>query len=153
MMDISFYRKLLTYALGLLSKRRYTEHGIYLKLKKKDVGTEEDMHRVIERLKELKYINDFSFAEDYIRTRILLNPRGRMVLGLELRRKGIEKSIISSAIEKADIDEAELANQILKKKERIISKLPKQKKRAKIFSLLASRGIGVQSIYKVLDRW
>lgn len=152
-MDISFYRKLLTYALGLLSKRRYTEHGIYLKLKKKDVGTEEDIHKVIERLKELKYINDFSFAEDYIRTRILLNPRGRMVLGLELKRKGIAKDIVSTAIEEAHIDEVDLADRILKKKERLISKLTKQKKRTKIFSLLTSRGIGIQSIYKVLNRW
>jgi len=149
----TYYQKLLTYALGLLSKRRYTEHGISLKLQKKSLGTDEDIKRVIERLKDLKYINDFSFAEDYIRTRILLNPRGRRMLKLELRRKGIMRNIIATAIEKANINEVELADQILKKKERLISKLTGQKKREKIFLLLTSRGIDIQSIYKVVDRW
>ncbi|MBU1446047.1 RecX family transcriptional regulator, partial [Patescibacteria group bacterium] len=141
------YQQLLLYALGLLSKRRYTEYGIYIKLKNKELGTEKEIQQVIDRLKELKYINDFSFAQDYIRTRVLLNPRGRRMLRLELKRKGIKKEIINTTIEEAEIDEVEIANAILKKKERLISKLSDQKKREKIFFLLTSRGVDIQSIY------
>ena len=146
------YQKLLLYALRLLSKRRYTEHGMYLKLKGRKLGTNEDIKQVLSRLKELKYINDVSFAEDYIRNRILLNPRGKRMLRLELKKKGIAQEILNTAVNNVEIDEVEIAKLILKKKERLISKLSDRKRREKIFLLLASRGIDIQSIYKVIDR-
>ena len=76
------YDKLLQYSLRLISKKRYTEKEILQKFKRKKIGTEKDHKKVISRLKELKYIDDYSFARDYIQTKLLLNPMVKQLLKL-----------------------------------------------------------------------
>jgi regulatory protein len=147
------YDKLLQYSLRLISKKRYTEKEILQKFKRKKIGSESEHKKVTSRLKELKYIDDDSFARDYIRTKLQLNPRGKQLLKLELRLKGIDGDKIENALEKANIDELEIAKQILDKKKRRYQGLKGQKRRVKILSILASRGFKPGTIYKILERW
>jgi regulatory protein len=123
------------------------------KFETKKIGTQEDRNKVIERLKELNYIDDLTFAKDYIQTRLTLNPRGIWMLRAELKLKGISKDHIEKAIKQAAIDEYKYAINMLERKKRALQSLSKEKKRKKILSLLASRGFKPETIYKALDGW
>jgi regulatory protein len=147
------YNILLQYALKLIARKRYTEQELNKKLLAKKIGSKEDQDKVIKRLKELKYIDDNSFAKDYISTRTLINPRGERMLKMELRRKGVDKNVASNAVDKAEINEKELARRIIKKKEKRYQGLDKYKRKEKIMRFLASRGFKLDTIYKVLDGW
>lgn len=146
------YDRLMQYALKLISKKRYTASEIEKKLIAKDGKASAQTKRVLNRLKELRYVDDAAFARDYISTRIKLNPRGRRLLKVELLRKGVEKQVIEHAIENADIDEIDLAKRVLQKRKRRFSPLTSYKNKAKIMRFLASRGFSSDAIYKVLER-
>jgi len=146
------YQKLLTYALRLIAKKRYTEHELLTKLKRRKEGSKKDIEMVIIRLKELNYIDDEAFAKDFIKTRSELSPRGKSMLSWELRRKGIKKESIEKTLEAAKINEEELMLHLLERKKKALSSLSKDKRRKKIISLLGSRGFNPQAIYKIIER-
>lgn len=148
----NYYDALLQYALRLITRKRYTQNELNKKLLAKKIGSKQDKAKVIDRLKELKYIDDKSFARDYITTRTQLNPRGKMLLKMELRMKGIEDSIIKDALENASLDEEMLAERVISKRMKQYEGLDKYKKKEKIMRLLISRGFKPDTIYKVLDR-
>ena len=145
------YQKLLTYALRLVARKRYTEKEISTKLNVRKNGKKKDKESVIKRLKELNYLNDYEYARDYIDTRIKVNPKGIRMLKLELRLKGVNTEIIEEIIEKSKIDELKVAESLIKRKQGILKKLPSEKKRKKVITLLSSRGFGMSTIYKILD--
>lgn len=146
------YDVLLQYALRLIVRKRYTEHELNKKLSAKKIGNKSDKKKVIERLKELKYIDDRLFAKDYISTRVSVNPRGEQLLRMELRMKGVSKSVVDDAIKKASIDEYSLAKRLVIKREKRYVGLNKYKKKEKIMRLLTSRGFKPDTIYKLIDK-
>jgi len=146
------YQVLLQYALKLIARKRYTERELNKKLVGKKVGDANDIADVIARLKELKYIDDGSFAKDYISTRMKISPRGKQMLKMELRMKGVSSSFISEAIEKSDIDEEYMAKKVITKYEKRYVGLEKNKKKEKIMRLLVSKGFKPDTIYKILDK-
>ncbi|MFC1656218.1 regulatory protein RecX [Patescibacteria group bacterium] len=146
------YQKLLTYSLRLIAKKRYTEHELLTKLKRKKEGSKKDKDMVISRLKELNYIDDEIFAKDFIKTRSELSPRGSRMLSWELRRKGIKKESIEKTLEAAEINEEELISRLLERKKKSLSSLSRDKRRKKIISLLGSRGFNPSTIYKIIER-
>ncbi len=148
----NYYDALLQYALRLIVRKRYTEKEIRKKLVSKKVGGSGDIEKVAERLKELKYIDDKAFVRDYISTRSELNPRGKQLLKIELKMKGVDSRVIADGLEKACINEDLLANKIVKKYEKRFADLGKLKKKEKIMRLLISRGFKPDTIYKIMDR-
>ena len=62
-------------------------------LKKKNVP-EEMSKRVIAKLLEDKFLNDVSFAREWIESRARFRPKGRRVVEMELKQKGIPNDII-----------------------------------------------------------
>jgi len=143
------YEILLEYAYGLIAKKRYTQRDLDKKLKTRQVATGDDREKVIARLKELNYLNDKEFANDYIEMRGKYNPRGKKLLELELKIKGIDKTIIKNALNEANIDSIAAAHEVIKRKQKSLEKLPKEKRKAKIFYMLAARGFDLETIYKV----
>jgi len=146
------YQALLQYSLRLIARKRYTEQELKKKLIAKKVGDGNDVINVIERLKELKYVDDGSFAADYISTRMKISPKGKQMLKMELRMKGVSSLLITDAIEKADIDEESLAKRVITKYEKRYIGLEKNKKKEKIMRLLISKGFKPDTIYKILDK-
>jgi len=145
------YEILIEYALKLISRKRYTQKEIEKKLKGKEFAKGDDIEKVIARLKEYKYINDDEYAKDFIDNRARFAPRGKRLMAFELRKKGVSKEIVKKAIFESDIDELELAKQILKRKQNTLKKLTDQKRKEKIFMILASKGFNFDTIYKVAD--
>jgi regulatory protein len=172
------YELLLQKALTLVSKRRYT----VLKLKKKLIDfinkrTEQEQYQsqqslsssqqqlptaknyesqikaVLARLKELKYLDDTSYTRDYISNRIDLRPRGKFLLKRELKNKGIHPELAERLVEESEVDEEELAWNLLQKKLKQLERFPKIKQKEKAMRFLASRGFKIDAIYKVIGRW
>ncbi len=72
------------------------------------------MDAVVARLKELKYLSDTRFAEDYTRVRKEHEKFGRRRVQQDLAQKGVEKELIASTLETAyeDVDEVALARAV-----------------------------------------
>ena len=143
------YEVLIEYALKLISRKRYTQKEMEKKLKGKEFAKGDDIQKVIARLKEYKYINDEEFAKDFIDNRARFSPRGKRLMALELRQKGVSKETVKKAVSQSDINELELAKQILKRKQSTLKKFTGQKRKEKIFMILASKGFDFDTIYKV----
>lgn len=60
----------------------------------------------VARLEERRYVDDEAFAAYWVEQRNRFRPRGAQALRYELRRKGIEKEEIESALEEQDEDAA-----------------------------------------------
>ena len=96
------YEKLIQYALRILAKKRYTAFEIKKKLELfeakqekleqekngNDTQKEATIKAVLERLFELRYLDDSGYAEDYISDRQKFKPRGKFLLARELKNKG-----------------------------------------------------------------
>ncbi|NWJ98864.1 MAG: RecX family transcriptional regulator [Chloroflexi bacterium] len=86
-------------ALELLSRRPRSEAEIYQRLKRRyPEGSDKTFKRVVERLKELNYLNDTDFARYWIENRLACAPRGRLLLQQELLKLGLAREIIETAL-------------------------------------------------------
>jgi len=148
------FQKLLNRALRLISRRPRSEKEIrdYLRRKKSPPKLIEE---VIKKLKKLKQINDLEFARWWVEQRSTFRPRGKFGLTMELRQKGIDKTIIEKSINK--VDELPLATKLAQKKLRVYKNLPRQEFYQKMSAYLARRGFSWEIIKKVvakfLEKW
>lgn len=138
------------YACRLLARRDYTAHEIRSKLRQKKYG-EEVAGKVIEKFIERGFLDDEAFVGKYVRTRITLNPRGKYLLKIELRKKGINEHLIESYFAKNKIDETEIARELLERNSRKLMRLAPEERKQKILYILRSRGLsygefGLQAI-------
>lgn len=164
----AIYEKLMSYALFILGVRRYTNHEMREKLKKwckkkfgggaEDSGAAGDkleyepaILRVINRLEELKYLNDEEYLQDFVRNRMQLRPRGVGALKYELRKKGITSDAIEKYFSENEIDEMEVAMRLATAKFEKLERVPEQKKFSKIAMFLNSRGFKPHTIYEILN--
>lgn len=104
--------------------------------------------QVIAKLKRYKYLDDFEFANWFVRSRIRSKPQGLSRIKFDLKRKGIDDEIINAAILKFP-NETTLAKKVVEKKLAIWQKLPKQDFKKKIYQYLASRGFNFETIGQV----
>lgn len=145
------YEKLLEYAFDLVSKRRLTCYEAELRLRRKNIGADGDVVRVIERLLELEYLNDALYSSDFIKDRLKFRPRGINALKSELYKKGLAKEVIESAISNACVDETEIAKELIERKRVSLAKFPLAKRKQKLVMFLRSKGLAADTIYKAVD--
>jgi regulatory protein len=97
---VDLYNLALAVALELLSLRPRSEAEVRARLKRRYPDAPADTFtRVIDRLKELNYLNDADFAKYWIENRAAFAPRGRQLLKQELMKKGVARDIIDKALE------------------------------------------------------
>ena len=110
----------------------------------------EVIESVIQRLGHSELVNDGQFAQTWVENRSEFRPRGRRLLSMELRQKGLDDEAIESALE--ELDEASLAYQAALKHKRKLQGLPKPDFRRKLAGFLARRGFGYDVIEPVLEQ-
>lgn len=137
----------LEYALGILSKRKYTEKEIRKKLEKR--ASENEIGQVIDRLKELQYLNDRDFAEAYLRYRSSNSPRGKWLLTREMKKKGLGKKDIEDALK--DYDDREALKTLAKKQWEKLKEKPPFERKQKMFRFLTSRGFNMSDVIEVTN--
>lgn len=99
---------------------------------------EEIISRVMERLKEYRYINDYEYARDYIQQHSI---KGGQAIRYSLLHKGISKEIIDKTLSERD-EHDEIAGAIRAGKAYLKGRSFKDTRdaRAKLFQALARRG-------------
>ena len=135
--------------------RRYRHHGAYLQairylgprdrsvseikqhLTTKGWDTEAN-HQALERLKQEGYVDDEIFARKWVDYRCRTAPRSRIAIIQELKRKGIARATIQSAVEA--MDEAALALDCTKRKSRQWLRYDGAEKEQRIVVFLQRKG-------------
>jgi regulatory protein len=124
-------------ALHFLSYRARAEKEIVDKLRKRETS-DETIDKVMERLQRNKLVDDRDFASLWVENRSEFRPRGKHVLRMEMRQKGISEETIEDALE--DIDEESLAYRAAKKQARKYRATDWEEFRRKLGAFLARRG-------------
>jgi regulatory protein len=117
---------------------------------------EQAMDAVIVRLKEMNYLSDTRFAEDYTRVRKENEKFGRRRVQQDLMMKGVEKELVASTLQTAyeDVDEVVLARQyIARKRLKQPSGANAQKETVRVMNRLMRAGFSSNAIFKVLRAW
>jgi regulatory protein len=141
----------LSYRYLSIRNRSVKEMHDYL-LKKNASG--DVIERITNSLLEKKFLNDESFAKSWICARARLKPKGKIVLKMELKQKGITDDLIETALSEV-IDEipdelTQAKSLISKRMERFAGK-PRQEIYAKVGSFLARRGFRWEIVKKAID--
>lgn len=140
-------------SLRYLSYRPRSEKELIDYLKKKKVS-EKNIREIIQRLRELNFINDLEFAKFWIEQRMRIKPKALKVVKYELLSKGIKREIIDEIIEetgKGKEDDFENAKKLADKKLARLVNLPPEKRKEKIMGFLQRRGFDFEIIKKVVD--
>jgi regulatory protein len=144
------------YAVGALGRRMRSVAELK-RLMRQRVGTQPDgaqlMEKVVERLKEQKYLNDSSFAAAYSSYRKDNEKFGRFRVVSELKAKGVHGDVIEKSVSAAyeGSNEEKLARAFLKRKR--LKKPTDQKQTARIFRALVRAGYGSRTAVTILKHW
>jgi len=143
------------YAFRLLSYRSRSSQEMLERLLKKGYENE-IVQEVVKDLKRLNYLDDLSFARDWVEARLKQN-RGRILIRRELLKKGIDREVIENSIaqglKKIDSSEDELAWQAIEKRISRYQKLDKTKAYRRIKDFLIRRGFSLEATQNTLDRF
>ena len=150
---------LFEYAVGALARRMRTERDLRrlmkLRAEEGEAGVRA-MDAVVARLKELGYLSDERFAEDYTRVRKEHEKFGRRRVQQDLMQRGVGKELVASTLETAyeDVDEVVLARQyIARKRMKQPSGANAQKETVRAMNRLLRAGFSSRAVYKVLREW
>ena len=150
---------LFEYAVGALARRMRTERDLRQLMKARAEAGEAGvraMDAVVVRLKELNYLSDTRFAEDYTRVRKEHEKFGQRRVQQDLMQKGVGKELVATALDTAyeDVDEVVLARQyIARKRMKQPSGANAQKETVRAMNRLLRAGFSSRAIYKVLREW
>ena len=159
------YQSLLDASFHFISFRPRSEKEIrdFLtrKVHGKSVESSKHIEQVLERLRELEYLDDAKFISWWVKQRSTYRPKGRRLLEQELLNKGIAKSLIveclntlstTSPIEGEEfMNEIDLAKKALEKKLKLWGKLPRLAFRQKVYAYLSRRGFSWDTIHRCID--
>ncbi|HGJ65931.1 TPA: regulatory protein RecX [bacterium] len=141
------------YVYNLLSRRMYSSKEVRNKLTEQGY-TDDVIDQAISTIEGFGYIDDKTFAEEWVLSRKHNKPKGKIVLRRELAQKGINKEIIGEVLEEFidDLDQLDTAVKLAQKKMLSYKNDDKISARRKLQSFLVRRGFDFDTIRKVVDK-
>lgn len=114
----------------------------------------EIVEECIERLKQLEYINDRTFAENYASNRLQMRPAGRSRIRQELSRKDVARETIDQALDSVfeETSEDSLIDRAIEKHIRINGRPRTPQESNRLFGHLARRGFDYDLIIRKLRK-
>lgn len=140
--DDKIYAAALNYI--AIRQRSRWEIETYLSRKKAD---QQLSTQIIEKLENLKLVNDEAFAKAWIENRKLLNPRSYRKLVAELKAKHVPDEIITKVLKKDTEEEREILKMLIAKKRQ----QTKYKDDLKLAQFLARQGFNYDDIKSLLQ--
>lgn len=140
--------KAYTRALRYLSYRPRSEKEIRDRLMRKNFDPL-IIDKVIEKLKEDKFLNDTEFAEWWIDQRQEFKGKSKYVIKNELSEKGIDKQTIETTLDTAK-DDYETAKELFEKKKRRFENYTGDEYIKKVTGFLQRKGFSWDIIQKIL---
>ncbi len=113
--------------------------------------------KALERLTQLRLVDDAAYARMFVDSRMRSRPKGERLIRMELKKKGVQSDIIEAvcsenfASEGDESSELIQARKAIEKKWRQWQSLPVQERKQKVYRFLASRGFATSAIYKIID--
>lgn len=146
------FEKAKNYCFLLLKFRLRSEKELYSRLEKKKFD-ETIIRKVLDFLKEKKFIDDLCFSRGWANSRIK-KGFGIRRIAQELALKGIDKGLIESQISriKEDYPQANLALEIARKRIDKMKGLEPEKKKMRIYGYLMRRGFAPDVVMDVLGQ-
>lgn len=145
--DDGQYQRALGRALQFLGYRARSQAEVEAKLAEWEVA-QRTAGRVLTRLRQLRLLDDAAFAAWWVESRGRQAPRGRIALGQELRRKGLDETLIRESL--AEIDEDAQALQLALARAPRLAALPRADFERRLGGLLARRGFGGDAARRAL---
>ncbi len=140
--------KAIDVAANLLSYRPRSTDEIRQKLAKKGYD-EFVIETAIDRMVNLKYLDDHAFARFWIESRNRSKPRGKRALSYELRNKGVADAIIRELLEDM-VDEESGAYEAAQKRIRRMRGKTEREFKQKVGAFLQRRGFNYESVNQAL---
>ncbi|HVN56342.1 MAG TPA: RecX family transcriptional regulator [Anaerolineaceae bacterium] len=136
-------------ALTQLSYRARSEAELRKKLAGKGFS-ETVISAILDRLKANGMVNDTQFAQAWVENQSTFRPRGRRLLKLELRLKGLGDETIQEALDEAEDEEA-LAYQAALRPAKRYADLEWADFRLKVSQFLTRRGFSYETIAPIVS--
>ena len=144
--DQSRYRLAVRRALEFLARRRRTRSEMQKQLLK--AFSEAETNGALARIDELGYVDDESWAKDYVAT-TRARGQGRSVLARELRQHGIDDKVQESAL--AEHDDRGEALVIARKRLRSLQRLAPDVRDRRLYAFLRRRGFSNDISKQAMD--
>lgn len=127
-------------ALKYLNPKARTVREVERYLDEQQFGEYEIM-QVIDRLLELNYLNDKSYAEEFVRSRLATKPVSKMKLRMQMEAHELPADVITAALSTvSDADEQVHVRKVAEKFYRQLASLPEDELRERLLRRLISRG-------------
>jgi regulatory protein len=149
-MEDPTYRKTFAYAVKILARKPRSVAELSARLREKSGVTPTVIDRVIARLQELGYLNDQSFAEHYITSKLSVKPMGRSRLRRAMVNKQLDKETIDHVLQETFSSESEeaLCERALHKHLRIHGQPNDLKQQRKLLNYLMRLGFPYEMVRK-----
>ena len=109
------------------------------------------VQKVVDSLKENKYIDDENFVEWFVNGRNSQKPKSAFALTHELQKYGVNKDVIANFFQSNPVDEEELALSALRRRWQRFEYLDKSERFKKSAAFLSSRGFSFEIIRKTVQ--
>ena len=137
-------------ALDFLARRIRSSLEVKNYLKRKKIS-DEIIEKIIKKLRELNYINDYDFAVKYIQYKLRQKEVGVHLLRKELLLKGIKKEDLEQALEEGGAFEIDYDRLYELAYRKCVSLEKKKNKKAKLLFFLFQRGFSKEIVYKIIN--
>lgn len=139
-------------ALRFLSARARTVREVERRLDACEYG-EVEVYETVERLKDLGLLNDFTYAELFVQTRLSTKPVSRAHLREQLMQHEVDRDAMEQALLLVDEEtEADSAVAVAEKYARQGARLPEDEKREFVLKRLMARGYGYDAARNALEQ-
>lgn len=146
------YKEALRKAAALCSRQEQCSSQIMDKLKHWNIS-EENSHRIIELLKNEKYLDDQRYAIIFTREKFRFNAWGKVKISVLLRRKGIAESMIAKALNELDQEAYfQTCSKLITEKARTLKDKNHFARKGKLFRYAAQRGFESELIHQILNK-
>jgi regulatory protein len=129
----------------MLALRPRTEREIHDRLKEASFP-EDVVDDTVDRLYELKLLDDEAFALDWITERTAKKGVGPRVLVAELQRKGIDRTTAEAALASSGIEEADTATAQAERLLHKVIRFPLKDQASKLQQMLMRRGFSWEAV-------
>jgi regulatory protein len=138
-------------ALNYLAYRPRSEREVRDRLRRG--GYEADtIERVMEKLRDWRYLDDTDFARRWVEGRTAQRPRGKRLLEQELRQKGIAAETAREIVDEADLDEAGAAEELARRRLPSYAADDPMTARRRLSAYLMRRGYGYDIVRGAVER-
>jgi regulatory protein len=137
--------------LRLLADSARPRANLAQKLAQRGIGPA-TIERVLDRFTEVGLIDDQAYAEAYVRTKHQERSLSRRALTSELRRKGVDDSVVAAAAEQVDPEAEEAAAlRLVTKRAPAASAAGPEAARRRLLALLDRRGYPAEVSIRVVE--